>query len=345
MEITINLINDWKNKILLKINELKTIGFTFIEYDDWKAQKIVDYKNRINTLKKEKKNFANVEKLLEEKSLKNKFKSELIITYHNLLYKIPESIPRKVKYSRDFKCPTYLRKGLDNLEKKIKNGESLYPHVSRGIQASTMQDGMLFDWGIYHLHLGIEPHKDKPYLVETTAEILYLTFYKDIAFFLCIDNHGKWADLDLLKIIKNDFPEILENSKFENIHNPEQNITESERISIRKAGGSTSTSIDGDLYFSPGGGINTAGRSTKATMNYIQSAIIWEQIQKKIIEIINEKRSEIEKNIGISISKMHIKLLSFENENIELIDTENEIKIDIIMETDWRNIKNITFDK
>jgi hypothetical protein len=81
---------------------------------------------------------------------------EIPYLYFNFKKRIISQQPRKIMKANDFNCPANLLSGLDNLERKIIDGEDLTPHLSKSVSRNYEGvDYLLNDWGIYHLHLGI----------------------------------------------------------------------------------------------------------------------------------------------------------------------------------------------
>ena len=73
-----------------------------------------------------------------------------IAEYNNLIERIPFQIPRKIFKTKSFHCPDKYKEGLENLQKEILSGESLFKHLSTKIFQSDYSDGMQFDFGIAH---------------------------------------------------------------------------------------------------------------------------------------------------------------------------------------------------
>lgn len=284
MNIELDLIKDFEHFMLVDIDNLKDVGFEFINIEDWKKGRT------------------------DKESTEDKFKNELIYNYANLRRRLVEPKPRKILYSKHFERPSDYEEGLKLLENKIKKGESLIPHLSRQIFKTNEQDGMLFDFGIYHLHLGTTPDSKKPYLIQGRENILYCLFDNYNAYFLEIDKHGRWNDLDLLRIIKDNFPNKIETWRMEGVVGLAFNPTEAERLSLRKAGINTPIELDGKFYISPGGGINSAGTSACAVMEMDRCYDRAEYIEK-IIKNYFKDNSEIESKL--KTNSLNLSLDSF----------------------------------
>jgi len=304
MNVNLDLRNDFENAVLADIEAFKNNGFLFLEYDEWKNNQE------------------------QEDNSENKYKQYLIYSYANLRQRIINAKPRKILFANNFsRLPDY-EDGLKFLENKIINGEDLIPHLSRQIFNPNEQDGMLFDFGIYHLHLGTTPDTRYPFLIQGREKILYCLFDNDFAYFLVIDNHGRWNDLSLLRIIKNNFPQKLDTWEMKNViltFNP----TEQERLKLRKSGVNMPIELDGKFYISPGGGINTAGTSAMAVMEMNRYYRRYKRFEKIIREhFANDNELETK----FQINSLNLSLQSFMP--FVLTDNENRVTVELIISND-----------
>ena len=126
---------------------------------------------------------------------------ERCLYYYDIADRIPEATPRDIEKSDIFLFPQEHEAGLKFLEEKIRNGEDIKPHLSRGVERCDNFDGLLVDWGIYHLNLGNKHYVKNPKYVDRTGPLLYARLTSKIAYFLTVDEHGKWSDRNLIKII------------------------------------------------------------------------------------------------------------------------------------------------
>ena len=343
MSIKVDLISDWERIMLKRIILLKNEGFKFPDYNKWKSQKITELKQRSRRLQGQRSDTAEIEKLMDEKNLKRLFDSALIHAYANLAYRISDTRPRELLYSKSFSCPPYLLSGLRLLESKIRKGESLFPHVSRTIFDATKQDGMLYDWGIYHFHLGTSSDHKHQRLILGTKQVLYAMLRDRCAYFLVVDNHGRWADIDLLRVVKRDFPEVLATYKINDVIRLEKTVSAEDRLKLRQAGVSTCTEIDGEHYFSPGGGINTARGSTKVTSQLQRTMMIYDQIQTKLVQTAEVKRTEIEKHSNCKLEDIIVRMESLHEDRVVVFDRNHNFTALIEIDETWSNILSITF--
>lgn len=169
---------------------------------------------------------------------------------------------RTIKLSKEFRCPINRALGLRQLKEKIQRGVNLRPHLSTSVMNLNFDDGLLNDWGIYHLHLGTRPHRRNPAFVERTDEVVMARFDDTTAYLIDVGHHGDWAQQRLLEIVHNNWPETIAQYKMKGIRLG-HNIADNDRAKLRKGGVQAFTEIGDTVYFSPGGGYSTSGLSTE----------------------------------------------------------------------------------
>ena len=308
MKINLDLVKDFENAVLADIEEFKKRGFKFLEFDEWKIGK--------------------ADKDVSE----DKFKRELIYTYGNLRQRMIDAKPRKILYANNFvRLPDY-EEGLKLLENKVKRGNSLMPHLSRQIFKPREQDGMLFDFGIYHLHLGTVPDTKYPFLIQGREKILYCLVDNEFVYFLVIDSHGRWNDLDLLRIIKDSFPQKLETWEMQGVFELPYNPKEE----LRKSGINTAIELDGKFYIPPGGGITMAKTSAIAVMEINRYYRRYRDIEKIVKNhFANDKEVEQE----LKTDTLNLSLFSFTP--FVLIDSEKDVVVELVFSSDNNRVEEI----
>lgn len=310
MKINLDLVRDFENVVLADIEEFKKLGFKFLEFEEWKTDR-------------------------EGKDIsEKKFKGDLIYTYANLRQRMINAKPREILYASNFeRLPDY-DDGLKFLENKIITGDNLIPHLSRQIFKPREQDGMLFDFGIYHLHLGTTPDAKYPYLIQGREKILYCLFDDEYAYFLTIDSHGRWNDLDLLRIVRDSFPKKLESWELKDAVGLTFNPTEEERLSLRKSGVNMPIELDGKFYISLGGGFTTAKTSALAVMEMNRFYRRYRNIEK-IVK--NHFANDDEYAQGLNTDSLNLSLQSFTP--FVLIDSEKNVTVELDLSDDRMKIK------
>lgn len=131
---------------------------------------------------------------------------DVLHSYCSYSHRLIEKQPRIIHKADMFVCPDEVKEGLDWLESKIKQGKSLIPHLNTAIQKDKL-DGLLYDWGIHHLHLGLK--LETTGFVERTGPVLFAVFRPNDVYFVDVRDHEGWSDKELLEIINRNWPELL----------------------------------------------------------------------------------------------------------------------------------------
>ena len=101
----------------------------------------------------------------------------IVLTYFRVLRRLVSNVPRAIFKAEGFVCPPEHVDALAQIERKIRNGESIVPYLSRRVLDVSYNDALLNDWGIQHLHLGTSMSnkpKHRGLLIEDTKELLYV---------------------------------------------------------------------------------------------------------------------------------------------------------------------------
>lgn len=188
----------------------------------------------------------------------------------NLQIKFVMPRMRRVHYAKEFTCPLEVKLGFKLLVRKFENGEDVFLHLSKDAASPSKFDALLYDWGIYHFHLG-ETIDNQTGRIGRTRPILFAKIDNENVYCINIYSHGKniqqpWFKQEMLKIIHNNWPQTIEKWKLPDGINlyPEGNLalTDTQYATLRKNGISTPIFVDkGIAYFSPGGGYMSTGHS------------------------------------------------------------------------------------
>ena len=224
---------------------------------------------------------------------------KVLQSYCSYTYRLIEKRPRKIYKAATFTCPEEVEVGLKWLEEKIRNGESVNPHLNNATKKDKLV-GLLYDWGIHHLHLG-ETFSSRNY-VKRTGLVLFAVFRKDNVYFIDIRDHIGWSDKGLLDIVNENWPELLSIYKMEGVK-PETSFDESDITLLRKSGVNTFHELSvGNSYLPMGGGITAAGTSTMAMLSYVE-----------LIRMLNKIETNIKANAKYFVSHVHPKGHPFRN--------------------------------
>ena len=171
--------------------------------------------------------------------------------------------------------------GLAAAVREIAEGHDLRPRLSTSIDyAYTLEpptalarrksrgrhyDGLLADWGIHHLHLGVTPHPHQRGFIRRTGHVLFAAFQPSDAFLVDLQPHesdgANWSALRILEIIARNWPDArilvptLSGTRLKG-----GNWLDDERRQMRHAGiAGGAVEIDGAVWVAGGGGQSLGG--------------------------------------------------------------------------------------
>lgn len=181
--------------------------------------------------------------------------------FFNFRRRLIPPMPRKVFKASTFSCPPIYSAGLALLERRIVAGENLAPYLSRKLPRLDFNDGLLNDWGIYHLHLGTE--QDEKGRIKGTKEILFARFDETAAYFLGIEGHGAWTRREFVQIIHDNWPKTIDRFRQKRVLGMREKFSDSEFATLRRKNVNTTIQVtDGAVYLPMGGGFMADGTST-----------------------------------------------------------------------------------
>ena len=189
-----------------------------------------------------------------------------LLDYHKAMKKLIAVRPRKVYYSDKFYCPVECKVALDKLVSVIESGKSLLPYMSKQVVRPSKNDGLLNDWNIHHFHLNEDVEKDTIFIKR--SDWLLLAFVDQEAIY-CINiyPHRKsnlWTHIEMVKIIHNNWPELIEKNKLNDIALREK-LDDKSYSKIRKSNAITLVELgENQFYGMIGGGYSSDGSSIEA---------------------------------------------------------------------------------
>lgn len=309
----INLVSDWTEIMLNQIEILKSEGFKFPTFEDWKKSKKKEGNNTYSH-----------------------YQDELIFLYVSLEVKIPPSHPRKIKIHDSFVCPEELIENLHFLSKKIVEGESLRPHLSRKIFDPRFCDGMLFDWGIHHFHLGMTLSPKNEKLVQGANKILFAKVTSEEVYFLDIDEHNKWEDKRFLNIINENYPHLLTDFVLKPVGNVKYEVDEKHLSELRKGSVNTIHKVGTSLYSSIGMGLTSNRGSMKARLQINETRFKYKRIEWYFRRIYAE--SLCEKLTKDNQETIRFKLKCIELDRVTLFSEVLSCELVLFLDPEWNNI-------
>ncbi|WP_445716578.1 hypothetical protein [Flavobacterium sp.] len=226
-------------------------------------------------------NIIKTELLSQGYAIENLTNDKISILYYALQKRRIEAKPRNVLVSKEFICPPDLESGLELLKTKITNGEDIRPYQSRLLKKIGIQDGLLFDWDIHHLHLGTTLEDDG--FINRTGPLLYTRIDDENAYLINIENHGAWTMQELLRIIHNNWPESIENFRIKDAVSLSTSFSDDDLKGLRNANVNSLIEVEpGAIYMGPGWGFVGSGDSGKAVMDHIDNRKAFMHLEKQL---------------------------------------------------------------
>ncbi len=259
----------------------------------------MDLKNDLKTIVKEK---------LDNNGLKyssNDDLSNILFSYYNFVNKRIVPQPRIVYKSEEFtnkenELSDELKLSMNKITDKLQQGKDINYHLSEKINQTQHQDLLLNDWKIHHIHISEKP-KSKKSLFKGGDDLAFAMVFDTDVYLIDIATHHpveNFARKELLKIVKDNWPKLLEPFKLSSKHN--HDLSNTEILKRRKNRILTCVEIDGEFYLPPNLGLTTAGTSIYTTEQVIDVISTVSYLEK----IILENKEKIRNHIDIEYPKL-----------------------------------------
>ena len=233
---------------------------------------------------------------------------KIFVAYYNTCLLFPYPLKYYVHIHQDFVCPPECKDGYEILLDKMQSGKKFSAHLSRTTKKTENHDLMLYDWGIYHFHLGTTIENDG--YVQRTSKLLYAYINNNHIYFLGVFDHGKWNDQQLIELIHKYYPWSIKGWMVEG--EPTKVFTEEERKKLREVHVNTFITVsDGTSYMGPGWGYTAAGTSSKVRM----------QANDKHHEALNFEKKLFSELPNVEDFEWRIER---DGDNILLVNSEND---------------------
>jgi len=192
--------------------------------------------------------------------------------------------PRKLVASTAFpkRLPNSVEIGLRHLEKLIISGGDLNPYQSKSIlqfhdisgkRRAKRTDLLWADWGIHHLHITDIPVGNGARFSDRACSdgetwLLFCIVLPEAIGLIDIREHndeGIFADNHLIRLVKDSWPEYMEQFLLKGMMPTRERITPVELSKLRAHGITAPVILDGKAYLNPGLGVTSASTSTKVS--------------------------------------------------------------------------------
>lgn len=246
--------------------------------------------------------------------------------YFNAQKRLISNTPRTVIKSKEFHCPDKFIPALTEIETKFKKGENLTPYMTTHIKYSKEKDLLLYDWGIYHLHLGLKNPKQQ--FAERSDQELFVFIKNDVAYFIQTYPHKKknlYATQEMVKILHNNWPELIAQHKLNGLLSHQ--ISDADYDKLRRAHVSTFVEVgDETIYAILGGGYASDGSSVEVTRN----ADFWKEQMECYQKVVVAEAKGIIDGIKRLTNKtanrnLVIKMICLNDDEISLFEENNRV--------------------
>lgn len=230
---------------------------------------------------------------------------DLWCDYFNLLKKHILPKKRNVLFSKEFVCPPKEIRGLELLVDKFEKGLDVTQHLSRRAIVPEEFDGLLYDWGIYHLHLGEDVDEETGFM-DRTKYVLFAKVDEENVYCINIYPHGKgvvqpWTKQEMIKILHDNWPEVMHRYRVPGAAEMTEHLSDVEYAKARKNNLNVGIEVEkGTVYLPPGGGYTSSGHSTEVIMRSqrINKALIMTELRvrenvKHIVADIEDCTGEV----------------------------------------------------
>lgn len=212
--------------------------------------------------------------MLTKAGFENTLPERALYQYCNLKLRLLAPKPRKVKISKEFIVSEDCQNGYEYFKAAVERGDNLIPFMSKKIVDVESKDKMIYDWGMFHFHLGTEKDTNDPRFIKR-ADHLLIAFvdenHDDNMYFLQVRPHISdiWTEQDLVRILADNWPDIMEPYRIQGFISLTENISDADYKEMRKNNVNTFVDLhDGRVYVGANHGLNTAGTSVKAVSQY-----------------------------------------------------------------------------
>lgn len=212
---------------------------------------------------------------------------ELATDFQMLKARVIAPKRRKVELADGLVVPLSLQLGFDAFALCAQAGRDLRPYQSRLLKKEDFRDLMLIDWGIQHFHMGTALEADG--FMKRTDPLLFALVTDNHIHCVGFWSHGSWSDLEVVGIVHDNWPELIDKYRIHNIQGLSYTPTSADIGRLRNA--QVNTAFEprpGVFYFPPGGGQVLSGHSFIATQLALRLQRAVDVLTTKVKERIQE---------------------------------------------------------
>ena len=218
-----------------------------------------------------------------------------------------EALPRRVHFSSEIQDSLgRLSRSMDEgaseawttvfyLRELFECGKTVLPHLSKGVGDTDPKrpDGLLWDYGMHHLHLRRNLNTDG--FVERSDWLLFAIVADQDVYFVDVRRHAdperlQWVRQDLLSIVHRNWPELTESRLIRGVMGTE--ITDTQKFELRRKNMNTVHAIDGRAIAPLGYGTTADGHS--ALCRFLGHKLLHElEHQQQLLENSRNELAEV----------------------------------------------------
>lgn len=180
------------------------------------------------------------------------------------------------------------------LHKLLVEGANVNAYLSRNIRHLRSCDGLLWQYGMHHFHLGRETEKDG--FVKRSGLLLFAIVAPQDVYFVDVRKHPRsrgveWVNQELLRIVHSNWPHLIEANVLNGVCASE--LTDGEMHELRRKNSNYSVNIEGQAVGPMLGGLAGDGSSVLCTfradkllrdLSYHEKVLQNETVRNKLVK-------------------------------------------------------------
>ena len=206
----------------------------------------------------------------------------LTARYFEMNMRLIQPVPRRVHFSEQIHASLgeLSRRGKDDtaardawgavfrLRQLLADGDNVNGFLTMNIGRAAALDGLLWQYGLHHFHLGRETDKDG--FVERSDYLLFAIVAPTDTYFVDVRPHPPrrgigWVSQDLPRIVHSNWPKLIERNVLHGILG--NNLTDEEMQELRRKNVNYAINIDGKAIAPLLGGMAGDGSSVLCTLS------------------------------------------------------------------------------
>lgn len=212
---------------------------------------------------------------------------DVVLAYLNVHARRVPIGPRTIRKLPNYSVPSHLAAGENAFMADAMSGADLLPYQSTLLMQADWSDGMLFDFGIQHFHLGVGQHPRMPKFKVRADPLLFAVVTPSELYCVGFFSHGAWSQQSLLDTVHASWPHLLAPFVVKGASGLAHTNTDDDLATLRKARiNSFSQRPDGTIHAPPGGGVTTAGGSIHSTLALDRLRDICDDRERQVRNVI-----------------------------------------------------------